>query len=60
VLDVAAAVCALIWAVQAPGSLRGVLASTAWHGGAIAVISVVVAGLAYLLWTRPDGKAVAA
>jgi hypothetical protein len=59
-LDAAAALCALVWAVESPGSLRSVVASTAWHGAAIVVVSVVVAGLAYLLWTKPMGRMIAA
>jgi hypothetical protein len=52
-LDAGAAACAIMWAVSDPGSLRSVLASGTSVGISQAVVAIVVAGLAYAVWTRP-------
>lgn len=58
VLNAAAAVAAAWWAAVAPGGgydggLFGVFAHTPWRGGPLALVTAVVAGLAYVVWTNP-------
>lgn len=53
VLDVTAAIAAAWWAVVAPGGIGPVFTRGPWHGGPLAVVTLVVAGLAYLVWTNP-------
>lgn len=53
-LNVAAAACAAAWAVDDPGSIRSVLSQQTWKGLGLAFVAMVVAGLAYAIWTRPS------
>lgn len=58
VLNVAAAVAAAWWAAVAPGrgsgaGLAGLFVQTPWRGGPLALVTAVVAGLAYQVWTNP-------
>ena len=53
-LDAGAAAVAVWWAVVAPDHLGAVFSARApWHGVALALVSAVVVGLAYLVWTNP-------
>jgi hypothetical protein len=58
VLNAAAAAGALWWAAAWPGGdgsgrLARLFFHQPWHGGPLALITVVVVGLAYLVWTDP-------
>jgi hypothetical protein len=58
VLNVGAAAVALWWAVAWPAGygfshLVRLFFHQPWHGGPLVLISAVVAGLAYLVWTDP-------
>ncbi len=52
-LDAAAAAVAVWWAVTAPGHLGTLFVHSPWHGLPLALVTVVIAGLAYLVWTNP-------
>jgi hypothetical protein len=58
VLDVGAAASAVWWAAAWPAGygfshLARLFFHQPWHGGPLVVVSAVVAGLAYLVWTDP-------
>ena len=54
VLNLGASVSAVWWAATAPSRI-GLLFSAhqPWHGGPLVLVSVVIAGLAYALWSNP-------
>jgi hypothetical protein len=52
-LDIGAAGAAVRWSVRTPGALLPVVDRSPWHGGPLILVTVVVAGLAYLVWTDP-------
>ena len=52
-LDAAAAATAVWWAVTAPAGIGPALVHSPWHGGPLLLVTAVVAGLAYLVWTNP-------
>ena len=53
VLDAAATATAVWWAVTAPDRIGPVLAHSPWRGWPLLLVTAVVAGLAYLVWTNP-------
>lgn len=58
VLNAAAAASAVWWAVawrggEASSRLGQLFFHQPWHGGPLALVTVVLAGLAYLVWTDP-------
>src|SRR5262249_26684526 len=58
VLNIGAAACAVWWAVAWPAGfgvshLVRLVFHEPWHGGPLVLVSAVVAGLAYLVWTDP-------
>lgn len=57
-LNAGAAATAAWWAVAGPGSLGPLFDHQPWHGGPLILVGAVIAGLAYLVWTNPIGKAV--
>lgn len=52
-LNAAAAAAAAWWAGVAPGRIGPLFVHSPWHGGPLALVSIVIAGLAYLVWTNP-------
>ena len=58
-LNAGAAAAAVWWAVEAPGRMGPLFSSQPWHGMPLALVSLVIAGLAYLIWTNPLTKEVA-
>ncbi len=52
-LDAGAAVTAAWWAAVAPGRIGPLFVHGPWHGGPLALLAVVITGLAYLVWTSP-------
>ncbi len=52
-LDAGAAVAAAWWAAAAPGRIGPLFVHGPWHGAPLALVAVVIAGLAYLVWTNP-------
>jgi len=52
-LDAAAAGGAIWWAVSAPGTIPSVFSHAPWAGGPLVLVTVLIAGLAYLIWTNP-------
>lgn len=52
-LDAGATATALWWAVSAPSRLAPLFAHTPWKGGPLVLVTIVIAGLAYLVWTDP-------
>jgi hypothetical protein len=53
VLNVGAAATAVWWAVEAPGRAARFLSHQPWQGAPLLLVSLVIAGLAYLVWTNP-------
>jgi hypothetical protein len=58
VLNIGAAACAVWWAVAWPAGfgfshLVRLFSHQPWHGGPLVLVSAVVTGLAYLVWTNP-------
>lgn len=53
VLNLAATAAACWWAVNPPAGGWRMLEDQPWDGIALLVVTLVVAGLAYLVWTRP-------
>lgn len=52
-LDAAAAAVAVWWAVTADGRIGTLFVHSPWHGVPLALVTVVIAALAYLVWTNP-------
>jgi hypothetical protein len=53
-LNAGAAAAAVWWAAVAPSHLGAVFSPQApWHGAALGVVTAVLCGLAYLVWTDP-------
>jgi hypothetical protein len=52
-LDAAAAVAAAWWALEPPRRLAPLLHHQPWNGAPLALVSLVIAALAYLIWTNP-------
>lgn len=59
ILNVGAAVAAAWWALDAPGRLSRLFVHQPWSGVPLILISAVIAGLAYLVWSNPLTKEVA-
>jgi hypothetical protein len=53
VLDLGAAATAVWWAVAAPDRTGRFLSHQPWHGAPLLLVSLVIAGLAYVVWTNP-------
>jgi hypothetical protein len=60
-LDAGALIAAVLWAVE--GSTRSggpfvqsLFGPTPWHGLPLGLVTVVIAGLAYLVWTNPVAR----
>lgn len=53
VLNAGAAAVAARWAVATPGRIGPLFVHGPWHGGPLALVSAVIAGLGYLVWTNP-------
>lgn len=58
-LNLAAAAAAAWWAADPPSRLGVVFSSSPWSGAPLALVSAVIAGLAYLVWTNPLSQEVA-
>ncbi|MGH9114810.1 MAG: MauE/DoxX family redox-associated membrane protein [Acidimicrobiales bacterium] len=52
-VDVAACAAAVWWACVPPASIGGAFAHQPWHGGPLAFVIAVLAGLALVVWTNP-------
>lgn len=52
-LNLGAAAAAVAWAVSAPDRLGRPFDRSPWHGSALGIVVVVIAGLAYAIWTNP-------
>lgn len=59
VLDLGASVVAVWWAATGPGRLGPLFVHQPWHGVPLALVTAVIAGLAYLIWTNPLSQEVA-
>ena len=55
-LDLGGTAAGMIWAAGSPGRLGPLLNASPWHGGPLGLVTVVIAGLAYLVWTNPTGR----
>jgi hypothetical protein len=53
VLNVGAAATAVWWALEAPDRAARFLSHQPWQGAPLLLVSLVIAGLAYLVWTNP-------
>jgi hypothetical protein len=53
VLNLGAAAVAVWWAAVAEGPLREVIRHEPWGGGPLLLVTAVISGLAYLVWTNP-------
>lgn len=53
VLDIGAALSAAVWASGAPSDLPRALSAQPWGGWPLVVVSLVVALVAYVVWTNP-------
>ena len=58
-LNAGAAAVAAWWAAVAPGHMGRLFVHQPWDGLPLALISAVIAGLAYLIWTNPLTKELA-
>lgn len=58
-LNAGAAAVAAWWAVVAPSRPDRIFFHQPWSGLPLALVSLVIAGLAYLIWTNPLAKEVA-
>jgi hypothetical protein len=54
-LDAAATAVAVWWAGAAPGHIGPVFSRSPWDGGPLILVTGLIAGLAYLVWTNPIG-----
>jgi len=52
-LDAAAAGGAIWWAITAPATMGPVFSHAPWAGGPLVLVTLLIAGLAYLIWTNP-------
>ncbi len=52
-MNLAAAAVAAWWATVAEGPARDLLHHEPWGGGPLLLVTAVIAGLAYLIWTSP-------
>jgi hypothetical protein len=57
-LNAAAAAAAIWWAAAAPSRLTSVISHQPWHGAPLLLVVLVIAGLAYAVWTNPVGRPV--
>jgi Methylamine utilisation protein MauE len=55
-LNAAAAAIAIWWSAAAPTGLRSVVSHQPWHGVPLLFTVLVIAGLAYAVWTNPVGR----
>ncbi len=53
VLNLGAAATALWWAVAGPDRAARFLSHQPWHGAPLLLVSLVIAGLAHVVWTNP-------
>jgi len=53
VLDAGAVAAAVAWAVAGPSRIGPLFVRSPWHGLPLALVTLVIAGLAYLVWTNP-------
>ena len=53
-LDLGATAFAIWWALEPPRSIADLVSGQPWSGVALILVSAVVAGLAYLIWTKPS------
>ncbi|MBV9661691.1 MAG: hypothetical protein JO337_11095 [Acidimicrobiales bacterium] len=58
-LDLGACAAAGWWAASAPRDLGSLFVHQPWHGLPLALMSLVIAGLACLVWTNPLAREVA-
>jgi hypothetical protein len=56
-LDAGAAGAAVWWALVAPSRIGPLFFHSPWHGGPLIVVTAVIAGLAFLVWTNPLKRA---
>lgn len=56
-LDLGATACATWWALDPPRRSADLLSGQPWGGIALLTVSAVLAGLSYLIWTRPSPTA---
>ncbi len=59
VMNAGAAVAAAWWAAAPPARMTTLFSSSPWSGAPLALVSAVIAGLAYLVWTNPLSQEVA-
>jgi hypothetical protein len=52
-LDLAAVGVAVWWSLAPPAGIARVFSHGPWHGGPLVLVSLVIAGLSYLVWTNP-------
>jgi hypothetical protein len=55
-LNAAAAAIAIWWSSAAPKGLSSVVSGQPWHGVPLVFSVLVIAGLAYAVWTNPVGR----
>jgi hypothetical protein len=60
VLDAAAGTAAAFYAWEGPAGMGTLLRHSPWGGGPLILVTLVIAGLAYLIWTNPVNAAKAA
>ncbi|HET6793293.1 MAG TPA: MauE/DoxX family redox-associated membrane protein [Acidimicrobiales bacterium] len=60
VLDAAACAAAAFYAWEGPEAMGPLLRHSPWGGGPLILVTAVIAGLAYLVWTNPVNAARAA
>lgn len=58
-VDLGATVAAASWAASGPPPLCDLLADQPWHGAPMILVSLVIAGLAYLVWSNPLARVAA-
>ena len=57
VLDAGAAAASVWWAVGAPRRVGPLFDHGPWDGAPLALVTILIAGLAYLIWTNPLERA---
>ena len=55
-VNAAAAAIAIWWAQLARGRLGPLFVHQPWHGAPLGLLVVVIAGLAYMVWTKPVAR----